>query len=252
MPDEQNVHAMFDRDHIRNSLANPWSPVSVLSLFFAVDFGDDADVEHGLRKGHRALEMRELWFFGPSCLDELSQPFRDVIRAAGKGVLTERSWNSSVHGKMAQLILCDQLARNAFRGSQEAFLYDDRSVALARELTASLLGDASVADVHLSGEFFPPYFIFLLTAFMHSECIEDHLQLNKVLDHADAHSPAILHDWFKTMRKGGEAHTNVVQNFGRYPHRNAALGRTNTDDENAWLADIENLPGWAKSQMPSR
>jgi uncharacterized protein (DUF924 family) len=37
--------------------------------------------------------------------------------------------------------------------------------------------------------------------------------------------------------------------FGRYPHRNGALGRENTPDEAVWLADVENLPDWARSQM---
>jgi len=37
--------------------------------------------------------------------------------------------------------------------------------------------------------------------------------------------------------------------FGRYPHRNGALGRENTPDEEVWLADVENLPDWARSQM---
>jgi uncharacterized protein (DUF924 family) len=249
MPDEATLRALFKQDYLREASAKPWSPTSVLSFFFAVNYNDDAQRAHGLRDGHSVLEMREVWFFGPSCFDELCEPFRDVIRAAGKAELAGPEWNSSVDGKVAQLILCDQLSRSAFRGSQEAFANDERSVSLARELSANLLSDEPAGAARLSGEFFSPYFVFLLTAFMHSERLDDHIQLSRVLDHSDAHSPAILHEWFGVMRKGSESHTRVVNRFGRYPHRNTALGRTNTEDEAAWLADVDNLPGWAKSQI---
>ena len=45
-------------------------------------------------------------------------------------------------------------------------------------------------------------------------------------------------------------HTDVVERFGRYPHRNRAMGREDTAEEAEWLADWENLPGWARSQLP--
>jgi len=41
----------------------------------------------------------------------------------------------------------------------------------------------------------------------------------------------------------------VIDRFGRYPHRNALLGRKNTPEEEAWLADVDNLPSWALSQV---
>lgn len=87
--------------------------------------------------------------------------------------------------------------------------------------------------------------MFLQTGLMHSESRQDHARLERIQDHADANTPQILRDWFDLMRRGGAAHTDVVQRFGRYPHRNAANGCTNTASEQAWLDDGDNLPSWA-------
>lgn len=55
----------------------------------------------------------------------------------------------------------------------------------------------------------------------------------------------------KYLASNVEEHAAVVERFGRYPHRNAALGRESTPEEQAWLDDVDNLPGWAKSQLAS-
>jgi uncharacterized protein (DUF924 family) len=248
----QSIGTLADfsgKNFIQESLRNPSSPTSVLSTMFGVDYHDQQDVGRGMRTGHSVLEMRECWFSGCAAFDELCQPFRDVVRAAGQEKLVGPDWNSSIDGKVAQLVLCDQLARGIFRGSQEAFEYDEQSLKLARLLCDNLLKDEKTLIEPLTGEFYPPYLVFLQTALMHSESLEDHTQLTDIVDYADIHSPPILRDWFLLMRSGGEAHTKVVRRFGRYPHRNAAKGRINTREEDAWLADVDNLPGWAKSQL---
>lgn len=152
---------------------------------------------------------------------------------------------------MAQLLLCDQLSRSVFRGNDEAFAFDARALVLARTLSENLLEAKATLETPLSGAFYIPYLVFMLTTFMHSERVDDHKSLARLLDYADSHAPACLQDWFALMRRGGEAHTRVVERFGRYPHRNAAQGRPNTPAEDAWLADVENLPSWARSQMAS-
>jgi uncharacterized protein (DUF924 family) len=52
------------------------------------------------------------------------------------------------------------------------------------------------------------------------------------------------------LAKSCADHKRIVERFGRYPHRNPAMGRESTADEAAWLADYDNLPGFAKSQLP--
>lgn len=217
---------------------------------FGINFGEPVDAANRMRSGQPVLDMKQFWFSGgKSPFDELCQPFCDVAEAAGAGTLGGPIWNQSVDGRMAQLLLCDQLPRHLFRCSQRAFVYDQQAQEQTRVLCANLLkNDAEIADP-LSGEFYPPYLVFILAALTHSEHIEDHALLDPVMDHAEKHGPPILLDWFPLVRGGCESHTRVVQRFGRYPHRNVAMKRQNTPEEDAWLADIENLPSWAKSQM---
>lgn len=240
-----------DKQFIQEALRNPWSPISVLSFMFGADYNDPQAVNAKMHSGRSVMDMREIWFPGNAAFDKLCQPFSDVVRAAGHGKLTGIDWNHSVDGKMAQLILCDQLSRSAFRGLPEAFEYDERSLVLARILSDNLLRQAGNNAEPLSGTFYPPYLVFLLTALMHSESAKDHEQLSEINDYAATYGPPILLDWFDLMHSGGEAHTRVIDRFGRYPHRNAAKGRINTPEEEAWLADVDNLPGWAKSQKTS-
>jgi uncharacterized protein (DUF924 family) len=186
--------------------------------------------------------MNDLWFTGGEEYDRLCQPLRDTIRAAGKGLL---DWNDSVDGLMGQLVLCDQLSRNCFRGTPEAFAYDDRAVSLARQLTdRALSGDAATQQ-----EFYPPYLCFMVTGLMHSESVENHEKALEVLNHAEATSPEHLKDWWKNQRDFELDHKRVIDRFGRYPHRNCLKGRQSTPEESMWLSDEENLPGWAKSQL---
>jgi uncharacterized protein (DUF924 family) len=49
-----------------------------------------------------------------------------------------------------------------------------------------------------------------------------------------------------------DSHYEVLKRFGRYPHRNQLKGREDTPEELEWLGDIENLPAWAKSQLPEQ
>jgi len=78
--------------------------------------------------------MQTFWFGGCPEYDELCKSFCPVIRAVGDKELPDKFWNTSVDGKMSQLILCDQLSRNCFRGADEAFAYDECSLEIARNL----------------------------------------------------------------------------------------------------------------------
>lgn len=233
-------------DFVQRSLQTPDSPTSVLSFMFGVDYEDDAAIVAKMRSGQTVVQMRSLWFSVDPSYDKLCHTFVDLIHAAGQGLLGGEHWDATVDGKMAQLILSDQLARNVFRGSRKAFAYDERSLQLVRSLSESLLGETPNP---LCGDVYPPYWVFMLTALMHSESMEDHIRLARIQEHADTRAPPLLCEWFEMMRSGGVAHTQIIERFGRYPHRNAANGRTNTAAEQAWLDDVDNLPSWAKSQL---
>ncbi|GAX23033.1 hypothetical protein FisN_15Hh068 [Fistulifera solaris] len=239
---------------IQAAVQNPMTPESVLSFFFGVNFQDPESIETGLRQGHCLQAMNDLWWKGLPEYDQLCQStFTEAIRAAGKGTfLPNESMQSAqplttsrIDDYMSEIILCDQLSRNCFRGSLEAFAYDPVALQRARQVADLFLSE----DGNTDGEIYLPYTVFLNTAFMHSESLEDHQTILKVMEKAEAMSPPQFANMWKIQREMALDHSQVIERFGRYPHRNFVKGRTNTPEEDMWLKDVENLPMWAKSQM---
>jgi uncharacterized protein (DUF924 family) len=152
-------------------------------------------------------------------------------------------WHKTVDGLTAQMILCDQICRNIFRGDAEAFEYCEISEGIARNLANFLLDGGPSSSV--SGEVYPPYMCIIVLTLMHSEDLADHELSLKVLNHASRTSPHLAPWWDKQIPFEIE-HKEVVERFGRYPHRNKAKGRESTPEELEWLADVDNLPRWAK------
>ena len=200
-----------------------------------------------LADGGFMSEMQNYWFFGGPEYDKLCQNFAPAIRKVKEGELVTDEWQT-VDGKLSQLILCDQLSRNAFRGTQEAYAYDELALDIARDLTSCMLVDSSSDTSNTSVEdgniIYGSYGVFCVLAFMHSEVIEDHETALKLLDWCEGKSPGF--GWGNT-RHFEMGHYKILKRFGRYPHRNDKLGRESTPEEVTWLASDE-VPGWAKSQ----
>lgn len=231
------VEALAAKPFIQKALANPAQVYSVLSFFFGVDLPHQASQ---LNENLTIETMQPLWYGGGPAYDALCQPFAETIRQVGSCKTLEQQWNDSVDGKMAQLILTDQLSRNVFRGTPEAFAYEDVSIGLARTLH-----DDSAATT--PGELYAAYRGFVATALMHSEELSDQEKSIAVLQRSK--------ELFPDMAKGFDYqiqfatdHKLVVERFGRFPHRNRLKNRVSTPEEEAWLKDTDNLPGWAKSQ----
>ena len=242
------LNEFASKPFVRQALAKPSKMKSVLTFFFGVDYSDPSDIDNKLRKGKALFEMQELWYKGGPEYDKLCQPFADTIRAAGKGNLSD--WNSSVDGVVAQMVLCDQLSRNVFRGTSEAYAYDSNALDTARILSDSF-SSMSSTDSNLQGEFFPPYLSFVVTALMHSESLSDHDSAISLLKLAKEHCSDDLRQQWDFQESFELEHKAVVDRFGRYPHRNSLHGRECTPEEEEWLADVDNLPKWALSQLPS-
>lgn len=246
------------RPAVQRALATkPHTTESVLTFFFGVDYRNSQEVQQELRQGKCLQSMTDLWYAGGPEYDSLCGNFRDAVRLAGQGSLLEPGEASAlltpVDQVVAQMILCDQLARNVFRGKSEAFAYEEVALAASRQVTSSVLDkdkeSSSSSPAVLTGEVYPPYLAFSVTALIHSESQKDHERAIQVLEHAQKHSPADLKGIWDLQMKFELEHKDVVDRFGRYPHRNASKGRQSTAEEEAWLADVDNLPGWAKSQM---
>lgn len=159
--------------------------------------------------------VRRYWWKHDRTFDaELAERFGALHRrAAGTGL---PEWRADPQGRLAEIIVLDQFSRNLHRGRAEAFAND----ALARRLTREAI--AAGADRDLP----PAQRAFLYMPLMHSESPHDHEDALRLF----ASDPALA-EQLKFERR----HKSVIDRFGRYPHRNAALGRASTKEEQAFL-----------------
>ena len=210
------------------------TPRDVLSFWFseAAYFGAEPELMSSV--AFMSAKAKTQWYAGTSA-DASCMPFVPTIEAAAAGHLDHLpEWSAHVDGKVAKLILFDQLTRNCFRGTPRAFACDDKALALAREMAS----EPSVVDVHA-----PAVVHFLTSPLIHSEDLADQDLALAVNDKLMRVAPDIA----RFARGAIESHRDVVVRFGRFPHRNKSMGRESTPEETAWLASDE-VPGWAKTQ----
>lgn len=228
---------------VQKALENPKSVAAVLSFFFGVDYENTETFRSKMRQGEPLETMKELWFAGGSDYDALCRKFQDTIRHH------EQLHAENMDALVAEMILCDQLSRNAFRGTTEAFIYDTT----AREIAKRLIGSELQLGPSIEGELYPTYASFALVPMMHSETPKDHEDcmdfISHMLKRSDVTQSEHLTGWFHYQMKFEKEHKDVIDKFGRYPHRNMANGRESTMEEQAWLNNVDDLPGWAKSQL---
>ncbi len=160
---------------------------------------------------------RKVWFQREAEFDSACARFMDALRHAKSGDFDH--WTDTPCGTLALIILLDQFSRNLHRDSPEAFAADAKARRIARAAIAKGF-DQSLGPVER---------MFVYLPFEHSE------------DLADQDESVRL---FETLREAlgdetvryAEDHREVIRSFGRFPHRNAVLGRTSTPDELAYLA----------------
>lgn len=126
------------------------------------------------------------------------------------------AWRASPEGRLAEILVLDQFSRNIHRGSPLAFAQDAQALALAQEL---------VAGRHDSALMRPAQRAFAYMPYMHSESAVIHTQAVALFD-----QPGL-----ENNLKFEVQHRDIIARFGRYPHRNAVLGRTSTAQELAFL-----------------
>lgn len=220
------AHRFAVRSRVRCSTSAP-AAAEVLHFWLGPDWSTRGDPE---RKRVR------MWFSRNADVDATARTFIPLIRAAGQSQLDGREW-STRDGLVAQLVLLDQLSRNAFRGEAEAFAYDERAAQVASRLIHMFRHEPHALPASAA--------LFVVTCLSHSEQLGLH---NAAERFAAAHVAASGSEAIgRQLDHDLPQHTRVLRRFGRYPHRNEQYGRQTTLEEQAWLAS-EDCPGWARSQ----
>lgn len=143
----------------------------------------------------------------------IAERFGALLQSAERCELAP--WRTTAGGRLAEIIVLDQFSRNIHRDSGRAFANDALALALAQELVAGA-HDAALPVAQRAFAYLP---------FMHSESLVIHAQALLLFDQPGLEGN--LH--FERL------HMETLQRFGRYPHRNAALGRQSTPEEEVFL-----------------
>lgn len=179
----------------------------VLDFWFAPDSRPDR-----LHPSGRDLAA---WFVpDPAFDDTIRRRFADAWDRAVRG--ESDGWMETAEGALALTVLLDQFPRNMFRGQARAFASDGKALAVAQGALARGFDQAVP----------PAWRKFFYLPFEHAEDREAQARsvaLFRALDEAQA-------------TRYAELHQEIIDRFGRFPHRNAILGRESTPEEAAWLA----------------
>jgi len=157
------------------------------------------------------------WYRPPETVDaEIAARFRETYEELKRGVPAE--WLETTKGFLAAILVLDQFPRNMFRGQARAFDTDDEALALAKR----------AIDEGVDAKLPPKQRAFIYLPFQHSEALAD--QARSVGLFTALGNPLNLDYAFR--------HQDIIEHFGRFPHRNAALGRHSTPEEDAFSTQL--------------
>ena len=158
----------------------------------------------------------EQWFKKDAAFDDgIRERFESLVEKASAGDLSH--WRVTARGCLAEIIILDQFPRNLYRDDARAFASDPVALEAAKESLEKKF-DESLSESERT---------FLYLPFEHSEAAED--QETSIRLFGTLSDPSML-EW-------AEKHKVIIDRFGRYPHRNAVLGRPSTDAELAYLEE---------------
>jgi uncharacterized protein (DUF924 family) len=189
-------------------------PLSILEFWFGRAAGNPAEAD--AREAH--------WFGASREADSLIREwFMSAVEAAARGEFD--SWMQVPRSTLALVLLLDQFPRNIWRGTARAFAHDARALRAARE---------AVARGHLR-DLAPVEQAFLILPFQHSESIEDQRESVRLSSEIAQAAPPEWQPLLERYLQFARQHRALIEQFGRFPHRNHALGRCSTAEEEAYL-----------------
>ena len=173
----------------------------------------------------------QLWFAGGDTAEltwQLDETLRLRFGALMQDALEGRldAWASTPRRRLALILLLDQFPRNIHRGRAAAFAGDMQALPLA--LTGMQLG----ADIALG----PAERMFFYMPLQHAESLEVQEEGLAAFERLMYDAPDEQRELFRGAFGFARRHRDIIARFGRFPHRNAVLGRSNTPEETAWLA----------------
>lgn len=172
-----------------------------------------------------SLQASLWWRKQPAVDQQIREDFADGLRDLTQGEYSE--WLHTARGRLAAIIVLDQLSRNMYRDKPEAFAQD------ALALRWCLEGLEHKIDLQLE----PIERVFFYLPLEHSENLHmQNLACRKFAELRDETTSAeIGDDTYQGFYRFAERHREVIQQFGRFPHRNHILGRANTEMEQQYL-----------------
>lgn len=159
------------------------------------------------------LTPQQWWTKDPALDEMIKTQFSELHGQATRCELFD--WRMAAKGRLAEIIILDQFSRNIYRNTPKAFAQDSLALALAQEALA-VDADKALSPVERS---------FLYMPFMHSESLEIH-KIAMILFSAEGMEQNLEFE---------RQHKDIIERFGRYPHRNAILGRESTAEELEFL-----------------
>lgn len=167
----------------------------------------------------------DLWFGEDQVFDhEIVKEFSDDVERASAGELDH--WAHEARGRLALILLLDQFRRNIFRNTPDAFAKDKAALKLCVE------GAMDKTDKGLS----PIQLVFFYMPLQHAESRKVQKKSCEIYRRLSEHVSPTYKETFETILQFAQLHADIVERFGRFPHRNKLLERENTSEEDEYLA----------------
>jgi len=183
-------------------------------------FGEDLDTPQAVASRSR------VWFGADESFDNLiRQQFSTLPDRALRGDFA--AWREAPRSTLALVIALDQLPRNLFRGTSQAFAYDSAALDLSRWALAQ----------ELDNQLHPLEAAFVYLPFEHAEDPALQAQCVALFRALVERAPVPLRDQFESFLSYAERHEAVIERFGRFPHRNRVLRRSSTLEELRYLEE---------------
>lgn len=190
------------------------NPEDILAFWFGREAGNSAT----------AQAQKKLWWSKDAVVDaEIRERFGALVAAAAGGA--HREWAREPRGRLALILLFDQFPRNIYRDTPQAFAHDGLALRLALD-GMEHGADRSLRAIER---------VFFYLPLEHAESADIQAQSVALFEDLLAGVAAADRATFAGFLDYAVRHRDVVQRFGRFPHRNRILGRTSTAEESAFL-----------------